>query len=95
MAATVERTVVLDDAVEVAVVMSASGVCGFHGSAGGPISLPNLDATARADLKVNLVVEHKEGVWAGCGGSRTDVLDHGCSRGRPIGLPEFLIGAVG
>ena len=66
MAGTVERTVVLDDAVEVAVVMSASRVCGFHGSAGSTVGFPNLDtAVSQVDFKVNLIVEDKEGAWVG------------------------------
>ena len=66
MAGTVERTVVLNDAVEVAVVMTTSRVCGFHGPAGGAVRLPNLNAVApQVDFKVNLVVQDKEGAWVG------------------------------
>ena len=62
----VEGSVVLDDAVEIAVVVPTSRVCGFHGSAGGAVRLPNLIAVwVHADLKVNLIVEHEEGAWVG------------------------------
>ena len=44
MTASVEGSIVLDNAVEVAVVMRTSRIRGFHGSTGGPVSLPNLDA---------------------------------------------------
>ena len=96
MTAPVEGSVVLDDAVEIAVVVPTSRVCGFDGSAGGTVRLPNLIAVwVHADLKVNLIVEHEECTWVRRRGPCTDVLDHACTSGGSVGLPELCTGAVG
>ena len=46
MTAAVEGSVVFGDAMEVTVAVIATRGCGYHGSAGGPISLPNLKIVA-------------------------------------------------
>ena len=64
MTSPVEGSVVFDDAVEIAVVVPTSRVCGFHGSTGRPVGFPDFNAVwVHVDLEVNLIIEDEEGVW--------------------------------